>query len=40
MAQINNLSGLTLNFVSAAMVAGTTSTYTTTVTTAGIINGK
>ena len=40
MAQINNLSGLTLNYVSAAMVAGTTSTYTTTVTTAGIINGK
>lgn len=31
---------LTLNFVSAAMVAGTTSTYTTTVTTAGCINGK
>lgn len=31
---------VTMNFVSAAMVAGTTSTYTTTVTTAGIINGK
>lgn len=30
----------TLNLVSAAMVAGTTSTYTTTVTTAGCINGK
>lgn len=31
---------VTLNLVSAAMVAGTTSTYTTTVTTAGLINGK
>jgi hypothetical protein len=31
---------VTMNFVSAAMVAGTTSTYTTTVTTAGVINGK
>lgn len=30
----------TRNHVSAAMVAGTTSTYTTTVTTAGAINGK
>lgn len=30
----------TRNHVSAAMVAGTTSTYTTTVTTAGVINGK
>lgn len=30
----------TVNYVSAAMVAGTTSTYTTTVTTAGVINGK
>ena len=30
----------TINFVNAAMVAGTTSTYTTTVTTAGILNGK
>lgn len=39
----NNLSfdnGITMNLVSAAMVAGTTSTYTTTVTTAGCINGK
>ena len=39
----NNLSfdnGITMNLVSAAMVAGTTSTYTTTVTTAGLINGK
>lgn len=32
--------GITINAVSAAMVAGTTSTYTTTVTTAGCINGK
>ena len=31
---------VTMNLVSAAMVAGTTSTYTTTVTTAGCINGK
>lgn len=31
---------ITINLVSAAMVAGTTSTYTTTVTTAGVINGK
>ena len=30
----------TRNHVSAALVAGTTSTYTTTVTTAGVINGK
>ena len=30
----------TINFVNCAMVAGTTSTYTTTVTTAGVINGK
>ena len=30
----------TINLVSCAMVAGTTSTYTTTVTTAGMINGK
>lgn len=39
----NNLSfdnGITVNLVSAAMIAGTTSTYTTTVTTAGLINGK
>lgn len=32
--------GLTQNNVSAALVKGTTSTYTTTVTTAGVINGK
>lgn len=31
---------VTMNLASAAMVAGTTSTYTTTVTTAGVINGK
>ena len=39
----NNLNfdnGLTANLVSAAMVAGTTSTYTTTVTTVCVINGK
>ena len=39
----NNISfdnGLTMNLVNAGMVAGTTSTYTTTVTTAGVINGK
>ena len=41
MPTLNNaLSGITLNLVSAAFVAGTTSTYTTTVTTAGLINGK
>ncbi len=37
---LNTSAGITLNLVSAAMVAGTTSTYTTTVTTAGLINGK
>jgi hypothetical protein len=31
---------VTLNFVNAAAVAGTTSTFTSTVTTAGVINGK
>jgi hypothetical protein len=30
----------TINFVNSAAVAGTTSTYTSTVTTAGVINGK
>jgi hypothetical protein len=30
----------TLNFVNCAAVAGTTSTFTSTVTTAGVINGK
>lgn len=34
------LQGATLNYTNAGFVAGTTSTYTTTVTTAGIINGK
>lgn len=33
-------SGITINQVSAAAVAGTTSTYTTTVTTTCVINGK
>lgn len=32
--------GLTVNLVSAALIKGTTSTYTTTVTTVGCINGK
>ena len=40
MAQILRTEGLTLNLVSAAMITGTTSTYTTTVTTVGAINGK
>ena len=41
MATINfSLNGATLNFVNAGFVAGTTSTYTTTATTVGIINGK
>lgn len=31
---------ITMSTTSSAMVAGTTSTYTTTVTTAGVINGK
>ena len=34
------VSGTTQNFTNAGFVAGTTSTYTTTVTTAGCINGK
>lgn len=36
----NALTGITLNLANAGFVAGTTSTYTTTVTTAGLINGK
>lgn len=40
MAQQNPLAGLTLNFTNAGFVAGTTSTYTTTVTTAFCIDGK
>lgn len=40
MANLNFDNGLTCNFASAAMVAGTTSTYTTTVTTNCCINGK
>jgi hypothetical protein len=31
---------ITISFVNAAAVAGTTSTFTSTVTTAGVINGK
>lgn len=34
------LNGITINLANAGFVAGTTSTYTTTVTTAGLINGK
>jgi hypothetical protein len=40
MPTFNALNGATMNFTNAGFVAGTTSTYTTTVTTAGIINGK
>jgi hypothetical protein len=41
MAALNALpAGITINYTNAGFVAGTTSTYTTTVTTAGIINGK
>lgn len=40
MSSIAKLEGLTLNHVSAALVLGTTSTYTTTVTTTVSINGK
>ncbi len=40
MANLNFDNGITINLVSAAMVAGTTSTYTTTVTTTCVINGK
>ena len=35
-----NQRGVTQNFVSAALVKGTNKSYTTTVTTAGVINGK
>lgn len=34
------LNGITLNLANAGFVAGTTSTYTTTATTVGLINGK
>lgn len=41
MPTLNNaLHGATINYTNAGFVAGTTSTYTTTVTTAGLINGK
>lgn len=40
MANLNFDNGITINLVSAAAVAGTTSTYTTTVTTTCVINGK
>lgn len=40
MSNLDFNNGFTMNFVSAAAVAGTTSTFTSTVTTAGIINGK
>jgi len=39
-SQSNNHFRDTRNYVSAALVAGTTSTYTTTVATAGVIDGK
>lgn len=38
--QNRKLSGLTMSTTDSGLVAGTTSTYTTTVTTAGVINGK
>lgn len=40
MPNAREFSGLTMSFVSAAMIAGTTSTYTTTVTTNGVIGSK
>ena len=40
MAYFNPLNGININLVSPAFVLGTTSTLTTTVTTAGLINGK
>ncbi len=40
MANLNFDNGVTMNFVNAAAVAGTTSTFTSTVTTAGVINGE
>ena len=40
MAQILKTDGLTLGTISSAIIAGTTTTYTTTVTSAGMINGK
>lgn len=40
MANLNFDAGLTCSFVSTAMVAGTTSTYTTTVTSNCVVNGK
>jgi len=40
MNRYDNENGITMNFVSCAMVAGTTSTYTTTVTTNAAIKGK
>ena len=38
--RFDNENGITMNLVSAAFVAGTTSTYTTTVSTNACINGK
>lgn len=40
MANLSFDNGITINLVSAAAIAGTTSTYTTTVTTTCVINGK
>jgi hypothetical protein len=39
-SKVKNIAGLTVNLISAALVAGTTSTYTTTVSTKQVINGK
>ena len=40
MSNLNFDNGITVNLANAAAVAGTTSTLTTTVTTAGLINGE
>jgi hypothetical protein len=39
-SKAKDIAGLTINLVKAGLVAGTTSTYTTTVTTEQVINGK
>lgn len=40
MNRFDNQNGYTQNLISAAVIAGTTSTYTTTVTSNAVINGK
>ena len=40
MQNARQLNGLTMSTIKSGLVKGTTSTYTTTVTTAGMINGK